>query len=435
MAKLSINLVAYNGAKYLSTCFSSVLAQDFRNFSLMIIDNGSTDGTREKIREWESKFKEEGIDVKIIYLDKNVGFAEGHNIGMWNLPPLAPPYKGGDIKNPPDPLCQRGELFESPPLSRFEKGENVEYICCLNQDIILKPDFFGKIIEFMDLHPECGSASGKLMRAGDEMFENLPPFTPPYKGGGSEKIPMAPFEKGGTKIPPPTPPCEGGAIIDSAGLRMFKSHRVIEIGQGEEDKGQYAEICEVFGVSGAVPVYRAEALVDVVISRKSKVKSKKLEITPPQPSPQRGGSEYSEYFDSDFFSYKEDIDIAYRLRWRGWKSFVIPQAVAYHKRGGGQRSKKTGDFTAVLNRKNKSKFLNYHSQRNQMWMLIKNLDKLTFSVFFYEFRKFGYELLFEWHTFKAWFDIFKKLDIMKKKRKWIMGSRKITAKDMEKWFE
>lgn len=109
--------------------------------------------------------------------------------------------------------------------------------------------------------------------------------------------------------------------------------------------------------------------------------------------------------------------------------------VAYHKRGAKQLSEKTGDFTAAFNRKNKSKYMNYCSQRNQIWTLVKNMDTLNFAVIWYEAKKFGYELLFEWSTFKAWFDIFKKIGAMLEKRKWIMGNKKITRKEMEKWME
>ena len=38
------------------------------------------------------------------------------------------------------------------------------------------------------------------------------------------------------------------------------------------------------------------------------------------------------YFDSDFFLYREDAELAWRLRNLGWKCLYVPQAVAYHRR-------------------------------------------------------------------------------------------------------
>jgi GT2 family glycosyltransferase len=37
--------------------------------------------------------------------------------------------------------------------------------------------------------------------------------------------------------------------------------------------------------------------------------------------------------DEDFFMYKEDVDLAWRLRLGGWQTWYEPQAVAWHARG------------------------------------------------------------------------------------------------------
>ena len=38
------------------------------------------------------------------------------------------------------------------------------------------------------------------------------------------------------------------------------------------------------------------------------------------------------YFDADFFLYREDADLAWRLRNLGWRSLYVPSAVAHHRR-------------------------------------------------------------------------------------------------------
>jgi len=47
MPAISILLPTYNGAAYLANQITSILEQDFGDFELVLIDDGSTDGTRE----------------------------------------------------------------------------------------------------------------------------------------------------------------------------------------------------------------------------------------------------------------------------------------------------------------------------------------------------------------------------------------------------
>ena len=47
-----------------------------------------------------------------------------------------------------------------------------------------------------------------------------------------------------------------------------------------------------------------------------------------------------EYFDEDFFAYYEDADLAWRAQWRGWQCRYAPEAVATHRRGGGDTLRK-----------------------------------------------------------------------------------------------
>lgn len=472
MAKVSINLLTFNAEKYLDACLESVRCQSFCDFEILVIDNASGDKTREKIEDWRKVFEEEGVRFKTIDNEKNVGFAEGHNRGFKFLISNFKFQNNEQISN-----FKFQKL--NPPLSPFAKGgNNIEYVCCLNQDIILRPDYLEKLVDFMDAHPECGAASGKLMRIieDDLFFDILNANGHESEHESTRKIPPAPFFKGGenydlisakkngiygegknrpplSKEPALSDSRMGGkgdlsedslslvidykrlarecTIIDSVGIKMFKSHRAVEIGQGEEDTGKYTEIKEVFGVSGTVPVYRVEALEDVRISNFKSIRQAQDKL---QISKLEEGESF-EYFDKDFGSYKEDVDLAYRLRWRGWKSFTVPEAVAYHKRGARQLKNKRGDFTAAFNRKNKPKYINCLSQRNHVWTLIKNMDTLNFATLWYEAKKFGYEMIFEWSTFKAWFDIWKKMGVMREKRKCIMANRKVSAEEMERWME
>jgi GT2 family glycosyltransferase len=80
----------------------------------------------------------------------------------------------------------------------------------------------------------------------------------------------------------------------------------------------------------------------------------------------------NEFFDEDFFSYKEDVDLSYRLRWAGWQIWVVGGAVAYHDRNASSNEDLSLN-EKVTHRKKKSKMVNYNSYKNQWYLLIKNL--------------------------------------------------------------
>ena len=72
--KLSILIVNYNGKTYLGDCLRSIQRNILSEYEVIIVDNASTDGSREYVRE---HFPE----VKLLVSDKNLGFAGGNNIG------------------------------------------------------------------------------------------------------------------------------------------------------------------------------------------------------------------------------------------------------------------------------------------------------------------------------------------------------------------
>lgn len=70
--KVAVIVITYNGKHNLKECFGSLKNQTYKNFDCYLLDNASTDGSTEYVREdfpW----------VKIIRLEKNYGFAEGYN--------------------------------------------------------------------------------------------------------------------------------------------------------------------------------------------------------------------------------------------------------------------------------------------------------------------------------------------------------------------
>ncbi len=74
----SIIILNWNGKRYLKECLISLKKQTYKNFEVILVDNGSTDGSIDYIKD---KF---GNFVKLIKNKANLGFAEGNNIGIKN---------------------------------------------------------------------------------------------------------------------------------------------------------------------------------------------------------------------------------------------------------------------------------------------------------------------------------------------------------------
>ena len=200
--------------------------------------------------------------------------------------------------------------------------------------------------------------------------------------------------------------------LDTTGFLMFKNRRVINRGQGEEDAGQYENPEEIWGVDGAAPVYRRTMLEDTRIG--------------------------IEYFDEDFFAYKEDIDLAWRMRLAGWKCAYQPKAIAYHARSAGEGTKKN-PLEIIRERRKIGEFAKFHSFANQRLMQIKNETPYLFlkhapRIFLKEAMSWSYVLLFEKYGWRSALEFFRLLPRTIRKRKYVMAKLRVSDKEMEKWF-
>jgi GT2 family glycosyltransferase len=161
-----------------------------------------------------------------------------------------------------------------------------EYILLLNQDVFMEPSYIGTLVGILDGDQQVASVTGKLLKVKST---------------------------------------DGPDIIDTTGHELYDDRVVINRGKDEEDKGQYENEEEVFGVSAAAAMYRLSALKEIAYE--------------------------GEVFDEDFFAYLEDIDIDFRLRRAGYKAWYTPKAVARHAlAGSGGRRSFSIRFRAHTNR-------------------------------------------------------------------------------------
>ena len=73
---VTIVIPNYNGMAFLDTCLTSLEGQTYQQFRILVVDNGSTDGSAEWLHARES------ARMKVIYLQENTGFAAAVNTGI-----------------------------------------------------------------------------------------------------------------------------------------------------------------------------------------------------------------------------------------------------------------------------------------------------------------------------------------------------------------
>ncbi|NCO04843.1 MAG: glycosyltransferase family 2 protein [Candidatus Magasanikbacteria bacterium] len=353
---LAVHLVTWNGEKYIPYLFDSLKKQTYKNWKLIVLDNGSTDNTVANIKK---EIKEFPVSVELIENTENLGFAGGHN--------------------------------------HLYKKTTADYFLLLNQDMSLTPECFANMTAFLDTHKDAAAISPRLMRWD---FSQVKDKT---------------IHKSFTDD------------IDSLGLKVFKSRRVIEKYAGERwsvlkpkmnmsfraERWKGETALEVFGVSGAFPLLRKSAVDAVAFSDNT-------------------------FLDESYHSYKEDVDLAFRLRSARYKAYTLLDTVAYHDRSAEGR-KETGDISAAKNKKKQSSWVKYHSYKNHIRTLYKNeywqnvlLD--FFAITWYEAKKFFWFLLFDRAVLKGIGEIWHTRKDLRHKTKEITKKRRITWTEIRHWW-
>ena len=136
-----------------------------------------------------------------------------------------------------------------------------------------------------------------------------------------------------------------------------------------------------------------------------------------------------EFFDEDFFAYREDADVAWRAQLMGWKCLYVPEARGWHVRR-----------VTPERRKELPAEINWHSVKNRFLMRMKNaggqlLLTLLPQMLLRDLLIIGYAVLLDRKLLSALIFPIKNWRRLWAKRKWIQSRRRVPNRDLMKWFD
>ncbi|MDY7093946.1 MAG: glycosyltransferase family 2 protein [Acidobacteriota bacterium] len=190
--------------------------------------------------------------------------------------------------------------------------------------------------------------------------------------------------------------------LDACGMRLIPTWRHLDRGSGEVDRGQFAEPEKVFGATGAATLYRRAALEDAAVD--------------------------GEVFDAAFHSFREDAELSFRLRERGWEILYEPTAVAVHKR-----------WNLPERRSAMPAMVNYHSLKNRYLLRCyhqtgRNLLLTLLPTLLRDILALGYVLLRERSSFEAYRWLWRHRRRIAQRRRHIQRRRKVGSASIDRWF-
>jgi len=316
--KSLIIIPTWNKLDLVKQLLDALLKQTDKNFGIIVVDNGSQDGTLKYLKEFSQKRHDNDLPIWVLLLQKNSGFALANNIA----------------------LSFALEFLE------------FDYFILLNNDTIPEENF----VEV--LHQKVKSYLLGSDKKVLELEKRLFPFL---------------SHKHDWKIGSFAPKVENyyaTGIIDAAGIKISPDGNAINRGAGEKTY-KYNRDKEVFGSSGSAALHLKKALVDVALMpiytavlRGEKTQDTKKEriwnVIISQRNQKMMGLilPIKEIFSSRYFAYFEDVDLAYRLRLRLWGCVYLPEAKVLH-----YHSATAGAY---------SPFKSYHVHRNQYFNLIRD---------------------------------------------------------------
>jgi GT2 family glycosyltransferase len=205
--------------------------------------------------------------------------------------------------------------------------------------------------------------------------------------------------------------------IDCAGILLSVDGVATNRGYGEKDGEKYDKETEIFGATGAASLFTRKALEKTKLSK-------------------------GEYFDNSHFAFYEDVDLAWRLRLTGFKSFYCPNAIVLHV-----HSATAGRISG---------FKAYYLNRNRFFTLIKNYPFCRLAAILLVFTPIRYVLLLfrvimkkgrkgeefsgqskgavAKEILRAWWSVIVNIPSLLKKRCSIQKNKNVSCREVRRWF-
>ena len=115
--KVTVIIPNYNGLKFMEPCFKALELQIYHKFQILVVDNGSTDGSVEWLKEHQ---------IPTIFLDTNTGFSGAVNVGI--------------------------------------RAAKTPYVLLLNNDTEPDCHFIGEMVKAIERSPKIFSVSSKMIQ-------------------------------------------------------------------------------------------------------------------------------------------------------------------------------------------------------------------------------------------------------------------------------
>ncbi len=241
-----------------------------------------------------------------------------------------------------------------------------KWVLVLNPDVLFTPDFLHRLVEAGETVKQVGTVCGKLLAISPDLEQLDQP------------------------------------LLDSTGIFFTPELRHLDRGSRLPDNGRYDRFQYVFGATGAAALYRREMIEDISINR--------------------------EFFDSDFFAYREDADVSWRAQLLGWKTLYCPLAVAYHVRS-----------VLPSNRGSLPALINMHSVKNRWLLRIKNMTGGLYRRFWLpvtvrDLLVVAACLTREWSSLPGFVFVLRNFKRIWHKRRQIMRRRCVSDAYLAQWF-
>jgi len=328
--RVKVIVLNFNGWPHVADCLRHLDAVDWpkSHLDVLVIDNGSTDGSAERIADLFPT-------VRLERLPANVGYAAGNNVGL-------------------------------------RERDDCDYVALLNNDAFVRRDWLRPLVAAVESDHRVGAATSKVLLAPQFIEVDVPASGESFcitgvEVDGDDVTARARFpggrcadDRAAVWLPVAldadepltarvlvstsrTAPCRGSRdpfwvevettaarfdVINNAGNIVYADGYGADRGLGERDAGQYDSPAEVFAWCGCSVLLARAYLDDVGV------------------------------FDEDLFAYYEDIDLSWRGRKAGWRYVYVPSSVARHL-----HTATSVEGTA---------FFDHHVERNRLIVMTRN---------------------------------------------------------------